>query len=261
MPQLASAIEADPYLRCLILGAPKAGKSTCAISTAPDPVYVINCDDSATALHPAVRFMKKNYPRKRPFEWDLVKTWDDMDRAVKTAREGVKEGKYKTIVLDTISSFSTKLEQQCLEATDTGNGPDGRRAYPEYERRLRHLCERFFSIPAHFIALSHYIELGGEVGENGNPKYGAGYAPLLAGKARATVPMIFTDVIYMTLTPKGERIYVMNAQGAWGPGSRSLSSSSIIPADLGEMIRLIKEQDAPAPVERRPVGRNGARAT
>lgn len=252
MPQPATAIDRDAFLRVYIMGAPKIGKSTSIISTAPSPVYVINCDDSKTALQGARR-------RTTRFEWDLVRNWDEMQTAVKTARDGVKAGKYKTIVVDTFSAFAAKLEEQCLSATDTGNGPDGRRAYPDYERRLRHLCQSFFNIPAHFIAVSHFIAIGGEVNENGTPKFGEGIAPLLAGKARVTIPMLFADVVYMDMR-KGERIFVTNSQGAWGPGCRSLEGSETLPADIGKLLKAMAAQGEADDANERRETRNGASA-
>jgi hypothetical protein len=161
---------------------------------------------------------------------------------LRTAKEGVEAGKYKTIILDTLSSFATKLEEECLNASDTtGKGPDGRRAYPDYERRLRHLMESFFHIPAHFIAISHFLQIGGEVADNGTAKSGEGIVPLLAGKARATLPMMFNDVIFMDMV-RGERLFVVNAQGSWGPGSRSLSTSEKLPADISVLLKAIDTQ-------------------
>jgi hypothetical protein len=234
MPQSANALTREPYLRAYIMGAPKVGKSSTVVSTAPKPVYVINCDQ-VDGLSGAAR-------RTKEFEWDLIKSRDEMQLAIKTAKDGVKAKKYKTIIIDTFSSFAAKLEQWCLDATDTGKGPDGRRAYPDYEKRLRHVVESCFRIEAHVIFLSHYLQIGGEIAENGTPKYGDGIVPLLAGKARATVPMLFSEVIFMTFDRDKNRVFVCNPQGAWGPGSRSLETSDNIPADVGKLIEAIDAQ-------------------
>lgn len=237
MPQPASAISRDKHLRLLVMGPPKCGKTTSIVSTAPGPVYVINCDKSKSALQGAAR-------RTKNFEWDLVRSDRDMSEALKNAREGVKSGKFKSVVLDTLSSFAATLEEECLDATDTGKGPDGRRAYPMYERRLRHVCEHLFHLEAHVFAVSHYLDLRGEVDPDKQmPKSGDGIAPLLAGKARATVPMLFDDVIFMDYI-KGERIFVTNPQGAWGPGCRSLEGSEKLPADVSVLIKAFEAQDA-----------------
>lgn len=234
MPQLAGDVGKESYLRALILGGPKVGKSTTVVSTSPGPAYVINCDGSKTALQGAAR-------RRNDFEWDLVRSWDEMQVAVKNAKAGVQAGKYKTVILDTLSSFAAGLEEQCLASSNTGGGPDGRRAYPDYERRLRHVVGSLFQLPAHIIAISHYLQLGGEV-EGSTAKYGDGIVPLLAGKARATIPMLFHDVLFMTLH-RGERIFVCNPQGSWGPGSRSLETSESIPASIEGFLDAISKSN------------------
>jgi AAA domain len=239
MPKPATAISRDPFLRCLILGSPKVGKSSTVISTAPGMVYVINADGRDEALLGARR-------RSSNFEFDNVRSDSEMEQAVKIAKEGAKEGRYKTIVVDTLSSYAAALEAQCLRATENANGEaDGRRAYPAYEKRLRHIIDSLFRAQAHVICISHYIELAGEVDENKQQKkFGNGIAPLLAGKARATVPMIFDDVIFMTMTKgeRGERVFVCNPQGSWGPGSRSLETSETIPADITKLLEAMDAQ-------------------
>jgi len=237
MPLSAKDIGREEFLRALILGPPKVGKSTTIISTAPAPCYVINCDDKS-GLKGASR-------RRSDFEWDLVKDWDGMQAAVATARKGVKEGKYKTVVVDTLSSFAAGLERDCLKATVTGAGNDNpMKAYPLYERKLQHLLSQLFALSCHVICISHYLEIGKEEGlDGGLNKRGEGLAPLLAGKARATVPMVFSDVWFFDYR-RGERILIVSPQGAWGPASRNLEGASTLPADIGAVIKAIAAQDA-----------------
>jgi hypothetical protein len=241
MPQASSTIDREQYLRALVIGPPKIGKTSMCVSTAPGMVYVINTDMRKTALAGAKR-------RTSNFEWDAVADWNQMQTALRYAHDGVKAGRYKTIVLDTLSSFSERLVEQCLAATDSGNGPDGRRAYPDYERRLRQVIENLFHLDAHVIVISHYIELRGEVDESKQmPKSGDGLVPLLAGKARATIPMLFDDVIFMDYVAPArgqpaQRVFVTNPEGAWGPGSRSLESSDRMPADIGKLLEAFSAQ-------------------
>jgi hypothetical protein len=214
--------------------------STTLISTAAKlgTVYVINADGKRSSLKGAKR-------RTRDFEHNLVTSWSEMEEALLVAKVGVRKGKYKTIIIDTLSSFGMNLEQECLAATDSGKGPDGRRAYPDYERRLRYVVESCFQIPAHFIAISHFLTVSSDGGTSegaaGAPKSGDGIVPLLAGKARATIPLLFDDVLFFDYR-KGERILVVNPQGAWGPGSRSLEGSDTLPADVGRLVKEMKKQ-------------------
>src|ERR1700682_2874200 len=119
MPISAADLFAGPrdnYLRMLLLGPAKCGKSTSAIATSPGPRYVICCDNRDTAMRGAWR-------RTKDFDVEMVRcasgsgptanhhAWADMSLALKNARDGtVKEKKYKTIVLDTLSEFATNVE-------------------------------------------------------------------------------------------------------------------------------------------------------
>jgi len=226
MPSPASAIESSSYLRLLVLGGPKIGKTTTIIYTCEKPAYVINCDDQFS-LKPAARCTSE-------FEWDLVvepNIFQKMESAIKSARDGVKEGKYKTIVWDTMSMYSDRILQIILASTDTGKGPDGRRAYPDYERTMRNILDRLFTCKAHVIVNAHYIDVKGASIDGQLEKSGDGIVPLLAGKARATVPALFQDVVFLDKR-NGERVFVTSDSGVWGPGCRNLAGVDCLPADI-----------------------------
>lgn len=233
MPLSPDDASAQAYLRLLVLGAPKVGKTHCILATCEKPAYVINCDD-AGSLRPASRVTKE-------FKWDLVAARDagmlsQMENAIGEARRGVKAGEYKTIVWDTMSSYAMRLEQVLADSTDTGKGPDGRRYWPDYEKRLRSVVERLFSLKAHIIVMSHYIEVGGEVTENQMAKSGQGIVPLLGGKARGTIPALFQDVVFLEKKRTG-RVFTTALEGVFGPGCRSLDGVAEMPADVGEFWR------------------------
>src|SRR5574341_1682389 len=181
----ARELEKDPFLRVLLLGPPKSGKTTCCIATSPPPVRVLLCEADSALTH-AVRVAGSN------FSFERTKDWNTMTAAITEARKDAEAGKVKTVIVDPFSTFATILEEQCLKMTDNGKGPDGRRASPEFNRRVRHLMDQLFRIPAHLIVITHYIDTGGgEVSPDGGgeptPRTGEGIVPLLPGKARALV--------------------------------------------------------------------------
>jgi AAA domain len=254
----------ENYLRLLIMGGPKVGKTVSAVTTSPAPRYVICCDARDTCLRGAFR-------RTKDFDVDMVRVasgsgptanhhaWSDMLIALKNARDGtVKEKKYKTIILDTLSEFAANLEEECAHATMNHKGePDGRRYWSVYEKRLRHVINNLFSLPAHIIVVTHYLEVGAregiadeKTGEKGTPKRGEGIVPLLGGKARGTIPALFDDVVWMDFR-RDQRVFVTGPQGVWGPGCRSTDETVEIDADIGELIKLFKDGSAslkkPAP--------------
>jgi hypothetical protein len=247
MPISSRDLEEEPFLRLLMLGVPKLGKTAAAIATAPGPVYVLLCE-ATSALKGAKRLNDK------PFDYDMITSWESMERGIKEAREGAKAGKYKTIVVDPFSNFAHHIEKILRESTDN----DARRWSPEYNNRLDHIIEQLFRIPAHVIVISHYIDTGG--GVDGEEKVGEGRLPLLAGKARQLIAAKFNDVIWMDFMNKppkdgGEapwldepyngRVFVTGPQGAWGPGCRSLHGTRILPADIGLLLKAFAEDAAP----------------
>lgn len=243
MPMLTvDDLERDPYLRLLVMGPAKVGKSAMCVATAPGPVAILLCEADS-----ALRGPKRHSPNKKHFGFWRVRDWDTMQKAVVEVSVEVKEGRIKTVVVDPLSEFATNLEAQCLKATNNDRGePDGRRAYPEYNNRLRHLFDQLFRLKAHLIVITHYIETGGTLIGDQLEKTGQGIVPLLAGKARALVAAKFNDVVWMEIR-KGERVFVTGPEGAWGPGCRSIEGTQVVPADIGKLIKLFDQDDVQRP--------------
>jgi hypothetical protein len=242
MPIAAKDLTHETFLRLLLLGRPKVGKSTSAIATSPGPRRVLLCEDMS-----AVRGAKR---LTLDFDVEPIGSWNSMTAAVVEAKQDAKAGKIKTVVIDPLSDFADRLLAECFKATLTNDGKeDGRRAYPMLSNRLGHLIELIFTIPAHVIVICHYVETGGDPIDGGLEKTGEGIVPLLPGKSRALIAAKFSDVIWMDLAPmttptfqKGERIFVTGPRGAWGPGCRSLEGSQVLKADIGELLKAFAAQ-------------------
>lgn len=230
MPHDASALEREPYDRVLILGEPHIGKSTSVVASAASAFglgYVMNCGKK-TGLLEAKR-------RGGKFMWDLIRDERQMEDAIKEARRGCKEGKYKWVVLDDYSLYASWLESALEDMTRNSKGEsDGRRYYREYRKRLVNILIRLFDIKAHFYCISHFIETGGLI-EGQTEKSGFGVAPLFAGAARKEIPAMFGDIIYMAphSTNKGERSFFINPVGVYGPTCLSSRETREIEADVG----------------------------
>jgi hypothetical protein len=235
MPLGAATVVTDAKLRLVVLGAPKVGKSTTVISTSPAPVYVIATDGSASALQGAARLTDK-------FEYDVVTNSGELTRSLKTAAEGAKSGKYATVVLDTLSSIASIIEEEELEASNTsGKGPDGRRAYKAYGQKIRYLVRSMFKLPCHVVITSHFIDLG--EGVDGKAKQGRGIFPLLAGSARETVAALCHDVVFLELAKDGTRQLVANPVGVWGAGMKSVAAANVeLPPDISKLIDYIAKK-------------------
>lgn len=245
MPHAASDIGKLTFIRALVLGGPKQGKSTCCIvslAKAFGTGYVMCCGDK-TGMAPAAR-------RTDKFTYDLIRDETDMDGAIKEARDGIKTSGWKWVFVDDFSLYASFLEGALRDASAAGNPkgePDGRRYWPEFRQRLLNVPRRLFDLKAHVVFASHYIEQGGEIvdkqsGTRQRAKSGVGIVPMIGGSAREELPALFQDVIFMEKI-EARRVFQVNPEGVWGPGSRSVDGTYTIDADFGEFLKLKEKEE------------------
>ena len=245
MPQSASDIGRLLLLRALILGGPKQGKSTCCIVSLVEtfgPGYVVCCGDK-TGMAPAAR-------RTKNFEYDVIRDETDMDASIGEARTGVKANKFKWVFVDDFSLYASYLEGALRDASAADNKerkPDGRRYWPEFRQRLLNVVRRLFDLKVHVVFASHYIEMSGEIqdpktGERQRAKSGVGVMPLIGGSAREELPALFQDVIFLEKI-ENRRVFQVNPDGVWGPGSRSVDGTYTIDANFGEFMKLKAKEE------------------
>lgn len=236
MPKSAADLENDPFLSLLVIS-PSGGGKTALIATAPKPVYVI-CSDDESKLQSASQ-------RDKSFVYDMVDSTigptllSQFEKAILQARSG----KYATVVWDTISTFADYLVNAELEATDKGNGPDGRQAYGNFARRLVNCVSRFITIPAHRICMAHYYEPSKEI-DGQLKKEGQGILPGIPGQARQKIPGMFRDVVYLkkvTGADTEERELITRVSGVYGPRMITMPGVTSIPADLEGLVELLKK--------------------
>ena len=237
MPISAKDLPSSDFLKMLVLGPPRIGK-TRLLATAPMPAYVI-CSDDESKLDSATRVTKD-------FEYDPVNSTDgprllgQMESALKCATAGIAAGKYKSIFWDTLSSFADYLITAELAASvspKTGE-ENPMVAYPSFERRIRNYVGRFLQLKAHTVVLCHHFNeskaLDGQLAKEGD-----GIVPGIPGKARTKIGGMFRDVVYLQKGPGSEdRVLVCSMKGVWGPGSNTLPGRESVPADLTEFLRL-----------------------
>jgi len=236
----ASRVGESRFLRMLLLGSAGIGKTSAVLMTAPKPIYVIN-SDRKTSLNPGTELCLE---QKISTNWvsSLVHAADKMEAAIKTARQLVKEKGYKTIVWDTMSSYSKFLLEQCVQASLTAAGkPDGRKYWPEYHKRLEAVVDRLHLIDAHVIVCSHWEDNSSseddDNGEKKTPKVGPGIVPMLGGASRKRAGQWFEDVVFMQKNKEDERVLRTNIEGVWGPSAKSLPGVQEVPADITAFIK------------------------
>lgn len=234
MPQSSTLIEREPYLRVLLMGAPKVGKTTSTIASLAKAFgsgYVFCCGDKGG--------MKQASARAK-FTWDNIRDEHEMEAAIKEAKQGVKSGAYKWIVVDDFSLYASWLEGelrlQSARANQKGE-PDGRRYWPEYRTRILNIARRLFDAKAHIVFCTHYTEHSPEI-DGQLAKSGPGVVPMIGGAARVELPAIFQDVLFMEKDKNNKRIFKVNPEGVWGPGCRSTDQTKEIDADFGVFYKL-----------------------
>lgn len=219
------------FMRVLLLGAPKQGKTVAAVGTSPGPVYVINSDQK-DSLDPVSRI----YPNAK-YAKNLIHTQNQMEDAIVLARKLVNDGEIKTIVWDTISGFAHFLEDEFEDKTRNEKGEsDGRRFWRSYTKYILNVVGRLSKLDAHLVVCSHYIDINGQNDVEGIPKTGPGIVPLLAGQLRARIGAYFPDILFMEKV-KGSRAFVTGIDGVWGPGCRSINDNKVLPADFKEFMK------------------------
>jgi hypothetical protein len=213
-------------MRVCNMGAPKSGKTCTVLKTAPGYKYVINSDDKYS-LRPALQFTSD-------FDFDMAlgDNLRDIEKCIAAARDGVKAGKYQTILWDTATKYCWRAEQVFAAASENAKGePDGRRYWPQFRRHVHGILDRLFALDAHVIVNVHYVDVAGALIDNQLDKTGDGIAPMLGGQLRVTFPAEFQDVVF--LEKKGEtRSFVTSSAGVWGPGCRNLPGVTALPADV-----------------------------
>lgn len=258
MPIPGSSVSADPRLRCLLLGPPKIWKTTVTLKTLPGKSRMLLCEADSALLEASRQGCDFDFERCV----DVAKPYEQMTTFLAQAKEDAKAGQIQNVVVDPLSEFAERLLGQSMRLNMTQNNEeDGRRGYPHYSKRLMHCLDLLFTIPAHIVVISHFLELSnGDLG--GLKKTGEGIVPLIPGSARARVAAKFNDVIWLDLDKNdaGKRRFYLSPTGAWGPGCRSLPGKfSDVEADFSKLIDLFSKEGAkPKPVAKPAV--NGAAA-
>lgn len=237
----ADAANNSNYLRLLLLGDPKSWK-TSIVAKGPGPVFFIK-SDRGNSLRPALEFSKD-------FLYAEAFTRNEMEIALKLAREAVVAGKVKTVCWDTITGFSDPLAEECLSKESYAPA-----AWNSYHMYLSNVCNRLVEFPCHIVVNAHYMDL-----TSGNDDAAAREAkaavpkvwkpgkdaivPLLNGASRKRIPAILDDIVFIDKMPDGKRVFVCSSDGVAGPGGRSLKGVTTCEPDLNLLMQKMAGSNA-----------------
>lgn len=238
MPLASSSLAGQSFARLIVLGAPKVGKTTTCAKTSPGGVYVINSDDEFALRPAATAGAEFTYDTALGSEHDL----GAIERAIREAQKGVKEGRYRTIIWDTVTRYAARAEDVFAAASAGGSGkPDPRRWYPAHRKHVMNSVDRLLALPAHVILICHYQDKYRDQEGQAQPVR-EGIVPALGGKLAADLPAMVSDVVYLDRERSGERVFICSSQGVYGPGGRNLTGVDKVPADVSKLLDVMAQK-------------------
>jgi hypothetical protein len=239
MPKSLDSLGDEPIAKALILAAAKAGKTSTIAYTATQAVgqgYIACCSTLEHLRGAKDLIVGASLPLP---DFDMVKSIEGMEAALKTARTGVKDGKYHWVMVDDFGLFC----DIALEEFVTSCKGDGRKYWDQYTRHVNNTVLRWLDLRCHVFGTMHYLETAAEM-EGQVAKSGPGIVPAVqGGKLRQSIPGQFNQVIWMEKTKSGERIFRLSVDGVTGPGCNNLPSDvKDIPADVGVLLKALAGQ-------------------
>lgn len=238
MPVPLSSLSSEPLLRVLLIGPWGIWKTTTAITTSPQPVRVILCEND-TALNQARRLGADSYADMER-ALDHEKPFEQMTGFLAKAKQDAQAGEIKTLIIDPLDDFCDRLLAQSFKQNLTGDGHEnGKVAYNHYSKRLIQIISQALAIPCNVIFIAPFVDMPGQ--PLGAKKTGDGIVPNIPGNVRLRIGYKFHDVLWMDVDPSDsdKRVFYTSPTGAWGPKCRSLPGQyDHVPADFNEFIRL-----------------------
>lgn len=199
MPSL-SDYKPSENLCILLLGAPKTGK-TIAAAHFPNP-YILDVDNN---LGGPTRWIRKNRPaiaatigydtvaRKNGAE---VPPQDQWIRAIDLLGAAIKDPKYSTIIIDSMTTLDGALCAHILNSDDGAKYRSGKakmqiQHYGEFHRLMTAFIMQLNRCGKTVIFIAHEEVEDGELDPKGDPKV---YRPALSGRLKHTIGALMTDV-------------------------------------------------------------------
>jgi hypothetical protein len=227
MPYSASDVrKRDRILRVLLCGPAKAGKTTSAVLTSPQPVYVFNTDGKG-ALDPVAAMGGE-------FLADDIKCAADVTKGLAYVRAHQKD--ISTVVFDNLTIFWAIVENEVRSQVRD----DPRVIFPEAGRRFMAFFHELVNLPCNVILIGHL-----EPGENNTPG-GFGHVLGISGKSKTQISAIIQDWIWTEVSPdangKMKWEFLLAPQGNWNKGVRSIQGVKRMPANITKFIELAEAQ-------------------
>jgi len=243
MPYSAADVRARETLaRILICGLPKAGKTTCAVLTAPKPVFVFNSDGRG-ALDPVMLL-------GGDFSAEDITDYGSYTRAHLWLKTNMSKffdpakGIRGTVVFDNISTFSGQVQEELKK-----DYKDGRQLFPELGARMTRVIRDLIALPLHLVVLGHL--------KNGEKLTGESTKFLsVPGSGGIAISALVQDFIGLEVsldpnTNEVKREFLLAPDGAWQAAAvRSIKTKiKRMPADVSAFLELVRAGRVQSPAE------------
>lgn len=209
----------NAFARVLLIGPPKAGKTTALAATAPAPL-VVNCDGaSATKGAKALR-----RPEDGKFLVVDALNRAGLKKAIAAAGKLVAAGNVRTVILDTITLLGENLLD---EISVTLQGFD---KWNEYAAQLTGAVKALSKLDAHLFVVAHQTQSAKK-----DPEVIAeGILPAIGGSSKVRIPAMLDDWVLLECDPtqKPERAFLLGMQKNWSAGGRNVRRSCRIEATV-----------------------------
>lgn len=212
------------YARVLLTGDPKCGKTVSVLKTAPLPIALLNCDLPG-APQAALRFIEDEERKQQILIKDITCAahWG---KAVPIACKLAKDGKIKTIVVDTITLLVNNILGPQFAEMTTDNFKARRDTIQAMLEGVNALC----ASDAHVFFVAHYAVEDGLIN--------------LEGRLKKDIPGIVADRVHLDFDPArkvpGPRAYMIGPSASGLSGGRKSDENKLIKADVMELLKEFK---------------------
>lgn len=247
-----SDLATSQYLKVLIYSESGCGK-TCSLSTMPGPIFVLDFDQKVSSLASYLKHTNASKLKEisyEPFGHDPAKKGRPMQRfagAILEKKKQIEAGefKYKTVALDSLTTFGEELMREIVVANPgTKRAIDGIPALQDYlvlSNEFKKYISMLLSLPVNVVVLAHIAYDKDD--SNGAVKG----VPLLPGKLAAALPVVFPEIYRAFVTQKdGKAEYMLQTRqdGKHITRTQIPGLGAVVKNDLGEIIKELNKEVA-----------------